>query len=442
MFTFTETQRGYEALKTVYGQSLSKRYEREIRALFAEARGRVGAFRKDSMDSPSGSTATLSRMSGQLRQLQAKPTAAQQGAVLLGMDRDAWTNLDSSDRLKFDDVLEQLLKGLEPSCLEEQNFCVSFFRLGVDMSQSQSSSQLDSLSEGGIGRQDEVRSLMKELFGALETELNSFLAQHERIDSFCVMHILVRLSEHVSSTQDSGSFLHQTLAAALVASKQNLDRLMRAQIDSVHACPPPKRSKCGVLPFVSNFQELAAIAESVFRESSRRADLDRWYGRLIRAVIDQVSVTGQQHQKTPLEVVQMENFHHLHALLMRLKLAGLESEKREVKQKYNEALKAYVTRYFGQPLIKLNQFFGGVQSKVAQGVREAEMGYQHAFSKQELRKVIKEYPGKEVKKGLDTLYKKVEKHLCEEENLLQVRANGDFCLTKASGLCFVLLFLA
>ena len=68
------------------------------------------------------------------------------------------------------------------------------------------------------------------------------------------MHILVRLSEHVSSTQDSGSFLHQTLAAALVASKQNLDRLMRAQIDSVQSCPPPKRSKCGVLPFVSNFQ--------------------------------------------------------------------------------------------------------------------------------------------------------------------------------------------
>lgn len=44
-----------------------------------------------------------------------------------------------------------------------------------------------------------------------------------------------------------------------------------------------------------------------------------------------------------------------------------------------------------------------------------------AFSKQELRKVIKEYPGKEVKRGLDHLYKKVEKHLCEEENLLQVK---------------------
>lgn len=49
------------------------------------------------------------------------------------------------------------------------------------------------------------------------------------------------------------------------------------------------------------------------------------------------------------------------------------------------------------------------------------MSYQLAFNKQELRKVIKEYPGKEVKKGLDNLYKKVDKHLCEEESLLQVR---------------------
>lgn len=61
-----------------------------------------------------------------------------------------------------------------------------------------------------------------------------------------------------------------------------------------------------------------------------------------------------------------------------------------------------------------------MQAKVAQGVKESEISYQMAFSKQELRKVIKEYPGKEVKKGLDNLYKKVEKHLCEEENLLQV----------------------
>lgn len=53
-------------------------------------------------------------------------------------------------------------------------------------------------------------------------------------------------------------------------------------------------------------------------------------------------------------------------------------------------------------------------------MKESEVSYQMAFSKQELRRVVKEYPAREVKKGLENLYRKVEKHLCEEENLLQV----------------------
>ena len=47
-------------------------------------------------------------------------------------------------------------------------------------------------------------------------------------------------------------------------------------------------------------------------------------------------------------------------------------------------------------VILSQNFFEGVQTLVAQGVKEEEIGYQMAFNKQELRKVIKEYPGKEV----------------------------------------------
>lgn len=71
-------------------------------------------------------------------------------------------------------------------------------------------------------------------------------------------------------------------------------------------------------------------------------------------------------------------------------------------------------------LLFVQLFFEGVQAKVGAGVKESEISYQMAFSKQELRRVVKEYPAREVKKGLENLYRKVEKHLCEEENLLQV----------------------
>ncbi|CAG2061556.1 unnamed protein product, partial [Timema podura] len=119
-------------------------------------------------------------------------------------------------------------------------------------------------------------------------------------------------------------------------------------------------------------------------------------------------------------LLPLENFHHLFALLSHLKISVLEKLRKDAKQKYSDALKAYVTQYFGRPLEKLNLFFEGVQARVAQGVKESEISYQMAYSKQELRKVIQQYPAREVKRGLDSLYRKVEKHLCEEENLLQV----------------------
>ncbi|XP_067903683.1 exocyst complex component 1-like isoform X2 [Heterodontus francisci] len=76
----------------------------------------------------------------------------------------------------------------------------------------------------------------------------------------------------------------------------------------------------------------------------------------------------------------------------------------------------HVKRNFDKCII----FFDGVKARIAQGVKEDEVSYQLAFSKQELRKVIEKYQGKEVKKALENLYKKVVKHLSEEGNLLQV----------------------
>lgn len=55
-----------------------------------------------------------------------------------------------------------------------------------------------------------------------------------------------------------------------------------------------------------------------------------------------------------LLILLSENFHHMFSLLSQLKISVLDSHKKDAKQKYNDALKAYVTRYFGRPLEKLN----------------------------------------------------------------------------------------
>lgn len=51
---------------------------------------------------------------------------------LLGVERDQWgLECDPSERLRFDHILEKVLAQLEPVCLSEQKFCVTFFQLDV-----------------------------------------------------------------------------------------------------------------------------------------------------------------------------------------------------------------------------------------------------------------------------------------------------------------------
>lgn len=428
----------YDLLKNVYIKSLNKKYEREIRWFFEVAKEKISSKYVADKDKKGWSSTSM-------QEIAAKPIRTR--SALLGMDPEHFgSDIDLAERESFDKLLDKILSVLEPICLAEQQFCIKFFGLVSDVptSTSQTSqlsaapSNLLSPAQSNISLSrtsseeiltanpkkdkqiNELRPMMAELFSNLEPEIMDFISYYDKVDGFYSTYLLVRLSQHVMSAEDAGSFLSKTFANALVQAKRNFDKFLMMQIKSIEETKVSKKSKCGIIPFVQNFEEFAKQAEVIFKGSDRRADLNRWYIKLVHAMFETIGKIAAEHQKTPQEVVLMENFHHLFTLLYQLKIPCLENERKDAKQKYNEALQAYVTHYFGRPLEKLNLFFEGVESRVAQGVKREEVGYQLAFSKQELRKVIKEYPNKEVKKGLESLYRKVEKHLCEEENLLQV----------------------
>lgn len=79
----------------------------------------------------------------------------------------------------------------------------------------------------------------------------------------------------------------------------------------------------------------------------------------------------------------------------------------------------YVNKVVGLPIEKLRKFFEGVEDCIASGVKMEDVGYQIAYNRQELKNIIKEYTTKEIKKGFESLYKKLEKYLTTG-NLVQV----------------------
>ncbi|XP_048062382.1 exocyst complex component 1 isoform X3 [Megalobrama amblycephala] len=426
----------YEGLSRTYVDYMTRLYEREIKDFFEVAKIKMAGTSKDgkgkfglhgSSGKLTGSTSSLNKLA-----VSSSNSRRSQSSSLLDMGNMSASDLDVADRTRFDKIFEQVLSELEPLCLAEQDFITKFFKLQqnptlaqeekVDDSDGTVHSRPASEHRYSISDKDMVRMMMNKIFQSIETELNSLIALGDKIDSFNSLYMLVKMSYHVWTAEnvDPASYLSTTLGNVLVTVKRNFDKCISGQIRQMEEVKISKKSKVGILPFVTGFEEFAKLAEAIFRNAERRGDLDKAYIKLIRAVFHNVEKVALESQKTPRDVVMMENFHHIFSTLSSLKISCLEAERKEAKQKYTEHLQSYVINSLGQPLEKLNHFFEGVEARVAQGVREEEVSYQLAFNKQELRKVIKEYPGKEVKKGLDNLYKKVDKHLCEEENLLQV----------------------
>ncbi|KAJ8333306.1 hypothetical protein SKAU_G00422020 [Synaphobranchus kaupii] len=444
----------YEGLTGTYVDYMTRLYEREIKDFFEVAKMKMAGASKEGKkfatlprkesalkqetESLHGSSGKLTGSTSSLNKLavQGSSSRRSQSSSLLDMGNMSASDLDVADRTKFDKIFEQVLSELEPLCLAEQDFISRFYKLqqlpalsGTQGSGSEVDgtiqTRLAHLGEHrhSMSEKDTVRSMMNSIFHCIEIELNTLIALGDKMDSFHSLYMLVKMSHHVWTAEnvDPASFLSTTLGNVLVTVKRNFDKCISSQIRQMEEVKISKKSKVGILPFVTGFEEFAELAETIFRNAERRGDLDKAYVKLIRAVYMNVEkVASESVRKTPRDVVMMENFHHIFSTLSCLKISCLETERREAKHKYTEHLLAYVITSLGQPLEKLNHFFEGVEARVAQGVREEEVSYQLAFNKQELRKVIKEYPGKEVKKGLDNLYRKVDKHLCEEENLLQV----------------------
>ncbi|NWX88979.1 EXOC1 protein, partial [Nothoprocta pentlandii] len=317
-------------------------------------------------------------------------------------------------------VLEKVLKELQPLCTAEQEFIEKFFLLNQDAADL----EVLEVSMRTVLDEPTIR-LLSEIFSSLEPELRSFLDVCNRVHPFSCLQVLVTLNDSVfemwnSSSSLPSSFLNTVLGNMLLLAKSSFNKCIGTLCKEMEEVKVSNKVRGGILPFVIRFEEFVNFSEEVFRPARRRGELDKALVRLAGSVFSSINSLSSANLKANTDMIMMENFHHIHCFLCQKKIGCLEGKKREAKERYSQHLEKYVIKYLGQPLEKLHHFFEGVKARVAQGVKEEEVSFHLAYSKQELRKVIEKYPSKEVKRALETLYRKIHKHLCPEENLLPV----------------------
>ncbi|OXB58682.1 hypothetical protein ASZ78_016854 [Callipepla squamata] len=330
-------------------------------------------------------------------------------------------------------ILEQVLRELRPLCIAEQLFIETFFQLSqnsaepqvLEEEESTASPEDPACAKPPSKPEEQTAQLLSEIFSSLDPELRCFLDVCNRAHPFSCLQVLVTLNDCIfemwgKTSALPSSFFNTVLGNMLLLAKSSFNKCIGTLCKEIEEAKVPSKLKVGILPSVSRFEEFVNYSEAVFRTARRRAELDKAHLRLADSVFNSINSLSSANLKGSTDMVMMENFHHVHCFLCQKKIQCLEGKKREAKQRYSEHMEKYVIRYLGQPLEKLNHFFEGVKARIAQGVKEEEISFQLSYSKQELRKVIERYPGKEVKKALETLYRKIHKYLSPEENLFPV----------------------
>lgn len=369
-------------------------------------------------------------------------------------------NLDSSLLTQVESIFDNCFDKMLTLMRTEQAFLNQFF--GFHLNSSRSETMPNTYKTYTSDELSTLFDCMLHLFDGIEHDVLNLITYCEQLQAILIMPLLItisRITENETSPSSSSSspstattikqannldnstsstgtisqllpshesskvqmtYIANFLSRLIIETKRAFNRLIDRLLISFKTCKSSKKVRCGVLAMVRTYIEFAECSMTVFATSSRLVDLERAHGELIRCLMAEIERVASESVKTPGEVIQLENYHRLCDILRRLKMSGLDEYRQDAKNRYNLALQEYTKACMGRPLEKLASFFENVQSALDAGVRAEVVSYQFAFSKQELRKVIKEYPGKEVKHGLESLCKKVEKHLSEEENLFPV----------------------
>ncbi|XP_015206844.2 exocyst complex component 1-like isoform X1 [Lepisosteus oculatus] len=417
----------FQHLQKVYTDIIGKLYDRQMKDLFDAAKFKVSGVKE-------------TKRFGMIPVLQGSMERAPNSS-----------SSSSSAEWRPKRVVEQMLSELSSVLIAEQQFLTIFFALnrGDRGSKHSLSTEYPAVTISNVADQTKLPAghkkrpcswirvsntaplvsygpgsldCMQELLGCVEPRLSVLLTLCEKTEPLSCLWMLKETDQRLHSTlrNPHASFYCSLLFCTLQLSQQSLQGHTEALCKEIENLRLSKKARMGLLPFVPRLEEFVSEGENVLRGSERRWGLDAAYRQLFTAAFQSLESLSTQSLRTHPLVVLLLNFHRLHGFISRLHLPELESLCEEAREKSALYRQQYVTLNLGQPLGTLTEFLGGVRTCLAHGVREEEVCFKLAYSKQELRKVIERHPGREVRKTIETLYKRVSRHLAEDESLLQV----------------------
>ncbi|OCH94698.1 hypothetical protein OBBRIDRAFT_769029 [Obba rivulosa] len=267
-----------------------------------------------------------------------------------------------------------------------------------------------------------VRGAMDLIFGFLPMEIKAWLDVVLTKDHIQLVGMVACLEKFLVDAEDRGNvFLINVLEKQHMRLKSLFERRVSEQIKSIEETKLTSKKRQGVVPFIKYFPTYIGRVEGQLVGADTleiRNSVDAAYDKIVTAMFDALKqmakLDGEGEDKGQLNyhVIIIENMHHFVAEVSQLELGSVAGFLKRAQAIYEENLNAYVKIVLRRPFSKIIDYFEGVE-RLLKTTAPSEVSSNSSYSKSALKKVLKEYTAKDVRKHIDVLFKRVEKHFTE-----------------------------
>ncbi|PHH54538.1 Exocyst complex component 1, partial [Ceratocystis fimbriata CBS 114723] len=358
-------------------------------------------------------------------------------------------NTDSRDH-PFE-IFRTVLYDFVPLIEMEQNFFIDFFHATImetaDFNEFIASRPSNNVPPEGkwsasrrmepdreLGRK--VTKSMEAIFSFLEKGLQRMIEWVLSTNPLQGVGVLAALEQKMEllsgSNQDYLNILLQKLHSSL---ESRFEKFVDEQIRAIEETKVKfAKKRRGVIHFFKVFPPFFTAVEnilSVFYPQTRIRDtINREYGRILRAMFDALRVIARENKGVGVSnntadpedkealnyhILLIENFDYFIEEIGESSIDIIEDKKREASGEYAKHLDLYLNAVMRRPLGKLLDYLENVEAQL-QALKAAEkIALQPSNSKAVFNKILSSYDAKEVRKGIELLRKRVEKHFGESE---------------------------
>ncbi|KAJ5121938.1 hypothetical protein N7476_005412 [Penicillium atrosanguineum] len=333
---------------------------------------------------------------------------------------------------------------------EEQNFVVEYFHLNslatADFSDLVTAAPPDVRKCPSFSTQQShdpdrsmarrVEGVMDEVFSFWPNDLQSCVDWALQADPMQGIGILFALESAMADLDDTNQeFIIHALQKVHSRLMGMFNRFVDEQIRGIEDTKVKVNKRKGVISFIRVFPHFSTAVENMLVNGEFcdiRIGVNEAYERINRAMWESLKFIAKEAPGQPLgvaasagdpedkevlnyHILLIENMNHYHEEVQVHNLPVLQRWVDRAHQDFDEHMKLYLDAVIHRPLGKLLDFVQSIENLQANG-NAADIASRASHSRMVAKKVLSSYDSKEIKRGVEMLKKRVEKHFGDADD--------------------------